>query len=82
MSLNKKITKNDSNDRIGETAVNLEALQKQQTSKNDNFSALANRRKSLAIALEQPNVPKINFQNAKEIDLSTDDENQQLLMKI
>jgi len=26
MSLNKKITKNDSNDRIGETAVNLEAL--------------------------------------------------------
>jgi hypothetical protein len=52
MSLNKKITKNDSNDRIGETTVNLEALKKQQTSKNDNFSALANRRKSLAIALE------------------------------
>jgi hypothetical protein len=52
MSLNKKITKNDSNDRIGGTAVNLEALKTQQTSKNDNFSALANRRKSLAIALE------------------------------
>ena len=82
MSLNKKITKNDSNDRIGGTAVNLEALKTQQTSKNDNFSALANRRKSLAIALEQPNVPKTNFQNAKEIDFSTDDENQQLLMKI